>query len=134
MRRETIGRIIALGALTGTRSMSGLTTLLAPRGGAIGAALLMATAGEMIADKSGLIGDRIAPLPLAGRAAIGAVVGAVVARQHDQDALLGGVLGATTAVAAAHLAYLARTRWAPDGVAGGLVEDALIVALSSRLA
>jgi uncharacterized membrane protein len=125
-------RIMTLSALTGMRSLSGMTTLLTPRGGLLRAGLLLATAGEMIADKSARIGDRTDPLPLAGRAALGALVGVLVAREQRQDLVLGAFLGGCTAVAAAHLAYQARTRLAPRGVAGGLLEDALLVGIASR--
>jgi hypothetical protein len=60
-------------------------------------------------------------------------VGAIVAHHHDRSLVAGATLGSLAAVAAAHLAFEARTRLVP-GAAGGLLEDALLVALASRYA
>ena len=88
----------------------------------------------MVADKTSLVGDRVDALPLAGRAIIGALVGALIAREEDQNALLGGMVGSGTAVVAAHLAYQGRKRLAASSFAGGLLEDALVIAIGSRYA
>ena len=90
-----------------------------------------AAVGEAIADKTPFIGNRTDVLPLAGRAAIGAVLGALVAAERDDDALQAALVGAATAVVAAHLAFYVRTRVIP-GAAGGLIEDALVLAVASR--
>jgi uncharacterized membrane protein len=134
MTERTVKKIVALGALTGVRSMAGLATLAFGHRAVARPVMALATAGEMIADKTSLVGDRTDPLPLAGRAMIGAVVGALVASEQDQDVLLGGVLGAATAFAAAHLAYYVRTRLPVSGVAGGLLEDGVVLAVASRYA
>lgn len=134
MTQQTLTRIVALGALTGVRSMSGLTTLAATRGGALRAGLMLLSAGEMLADKTSFIGNRTDALPLVGRAACGALVGALVASERDDDLVVGGLIGAAAAIAATHLAYQWRTRVAPSGVAGGLFEDALVMAVASRQA
>ena len=96
--------------------------------------MALAAIGEMIADKTPFVGDRIDTLPLAGRAFMGATVGALVAREQDQDAVAGAMLGAATALLAAHLAYQGRKRLPMSSVAGGLVEDGLVMAIAARAA
>lgn len=130
MTRHTLARILTLGALSGVRSMAGLTTLAARRGGPLHTGLLLLSAGEMVADKTSLVGDRTDALPLVGRAACGAVVGALIAAEGHEDLLVGGLVGAATAVVATHLAYQWRTRVAPTGAAGGVIEDALVLAVA----
>src|SRR5829696_2693646 len=102
MTEHTWKKIVALGALTGMRSMAGLATLAMVHRTA-GPVMAVAAAGEMIADKTPWVADRIDPLPLGGRALLGAAVGAFIAAEQDQDVILGGVIGAVSAVVAAHL-------------------------------
>ena len=134
MNEGTLKTIVALGALTGMRSLAGLAALAFTHQGVARSVVAVAAAGEMIADKTSWVGDRIGPLPLAGRALIGAGLGAVIAREQDQNALLGSVLGAATAVVAAHVAYQARTRLPFSSLASGLLEDGLVIATASRYA
>lgn len=134
MNGRTLERIVALGALSGMRSMAGLATLVLPRSGVARPLVTLAAAGEMIADKTPLIGDRIDALPLTGRAIMGAAVGVLIAHEQDQNAVIGGLLGAAAALGAAHLAYHARKKLPLPGVAGGLLEDGLVIAIASRYA
>jgi hypothetical protein len=134
MNAVTLKRIVMLGALTGMRSMAGLATLAWPHAGVAGPVMALAAAGEMIADKTSLVGDRVDALPLAGRAIIGALVGVLIAREEDQNALLGGLVGSAAALAAAHLAYHGRKRLPASSFAGGLLEDGLVIAIASRYA
>lgn len=134
MNKGTISQIIALGVLTGMRSTAGLATLAAAHGGAEKSVMALAAAGEMILDKTSFVGDRIDPLPLAGRTIMGASVGVLIAREQDENALLGGVLGAATALVVAHLAYHARKRLPLSSFGGGLLEDTLVLAIASRYA
>jgi uncharacterized membrane protein len=134
MNDGTLRKIVALGALTGIRSMAGLATLASARRSAAQPLMTLAAAGEMLADKTSLVGDRIDPLPLTGRIVIGAAIGALIANEQHQNALLGGALGAATALAAAHLAYQVRTRLPLPGTASGLLEDSLVIAVASRYA
>lgn len=99
MTQQTLAKIVTLGALTGVRSTTGLTTLAWQHGGLLKPVLALAAAGEMAADKTTLVGDRIDAVPLAGRALLGGVAGALVARDHGQEVAFGAVLGAVTAVA-----------------------------------
>jgi uncharacterized membrane protein len=131
MKGDTLKKIVALGALSGMRSLAGLATFASAHRGVARPAMALAAATEMIADKTRWIGDRTDPLPLAARAVIGGSLGALIAGQQDDNVLLGGMLGAATAVVAAHLAYHVRKRL-PSGVAGGLIEDGLVIALASR--
>ena len=133
MTIDTWKKIVALGALTGMRSMAGLATLARTHRRAR-SVMAFAAVGEMIADKTPWIADRIDPLPLGGRAIMGAAVGAFVANDQRQHVVLGAMIGAATAVAAAHLAYRVRKRLPLPGIAAGLLEDGLVLAIGSRYA
>ena len=126
MTRATLQRILAIGAITGMRSMAGAATL-ARHGGVLKGATALMAAGEMAADKTSFVGNRTDAVPLVGRAAMGALLGALIARERQDGIVLGGLLGAATAVAAAHLAYQIRTRLPLSTVAGGMLEDAIVV-------
>ena len=134
MNVRTLRKIGVLGALTGIRSTAGLATLAVAHGGTKRSLMALAAAGEMIMDKTSFVGDRIDPLPLAGRAMMGAGVGAVIAREEEEKALLGAVLGAATALVVAHLAFHARQRLPLPNAVGGLLEDTLVLAIASRYA
>lgn len=122
---------VALGALTGMRSMAGPATLVFREGGAMKGVMGVLAAAEMVADKTAAVGNRTDPVPLAGRALMGGVVGGVIARNHRTNLLLGGLLGAAAAVIAAHLAFQLRTRLPVSSALGGVVEDALVIGLGS---
>lgn len=133
MTEGTLKTIVALGALTGLRSMAGLATLAVAHGGVPRLVMTAAAAGEMVADKTSWIGDRTDPLPLGGRVLMGAAVGAIVAHQQEENTVFGGVLGAFTALATTHLAYHVRKRLPFSSVASGLLEDSLVIAAASRV-
>jgi uncharacterized membrane protein len=133
MKHSTLRQTLVLGAISGMRSMSGLATLALRRRGMPAATMLTLAAGEMIADKTPYVGDRIAPLPLAGRMVAGAIVGGVIARESRDSLVLGAVIGAAAAVVAAHVAYAARKRWAGSSIAGGVAEDLLVISLGNRV-
>ena len=84
------------------RSMAGLATLAAQHGGVLKSATALLAAGEMMADKTSFVGNRTDPMPQAGRAVIGALVGGIIARQDRQSVWLGAVIGGAAAVAATH--------------------------------
>jgi|SRR5829696_2609496 len=129
MSSTTLGRTIALGALTGMRALAGPMALARTHRSSLIGPLTLLGGAEMVADKTPFVGNRIDPLPLAGRAAIGALVGGVVAREGRESVVLGGLLGASAAIAAAHLAYYVRTRLGVSNVAGGGLEDAVVIGL-----
>lgn len=95
-------------------------------------ALKMLAAGEMIADKTSVIPNRISPFPLVARALSGAVCGASLCASEGTRADLGGVVGGLTAIASTYGFYHLRRRLGED--AGlpdtllGLAEDAIVVA------
>lgn len=136
MNTRTLGETVALGAITGMRSMSGLAVLAmrARKQNALTRSIPALAAGEMIADKLPFMGDRIDPLPLAGRAVMGALVGGLLAREDEGNLILGGLIGAATAVIIAHLAYRVRLM-ASDrlGAAAGFIEDGVVVGIGSAL-
>jgi uncharacterized membrane protein len=131
MKTSSLKRILAIGTITGMRSMSGLAAVASQHGGAVKHGIALLAAGEMVADKTTVVGDRTNPLPLGGRAMMGAVLGAWIAREHHDSILLGAALGGAAAVAATHLAYQLRTRWPDATTATGLVEDAIVVGAAS---
>ena len=136
MRAEAIGKTVALGAMSGMRSMAGPAVLAinAEKQTNLTRAVPVMAIGEMIADKMPFMGDRIDPLPLAGRAFMGAIVGGLIAREEDASIVLGGFLGAATAVIVAHLAYRARM-YASDrlGTSAGFIEDGVVVSMGAAL-
>ena len=134
MTRSSIKRILAIGTITGMRSMSGAAAVAARHGGTIGRGVALLAAGEMAADKTPFIGDRTDPLPLAGRAMMGALLGGWIAREQHDSMLLGALLGGATAIAATHLAYQLRNRWPDASAATGLVEDAIVIGAASLYA
>jgi hypothetical protein len=87
----------------------------------------------MIADKTPFVGDRIDPFPLAGRAVMGGIVGAVVARRHGQAPAPAALLGAAVAVGAAYLAYHARKRAPGSAMLAGAAEDAIAIGLCASV-
>ena len=131
-----MGKAVALGAMSGMRSMAGPAVLAinAEEQTALTRAVPVMAIGEMIADKTPFIGNRIDPLPLAGRAFMGAIVGGLIAREEDASVVLGGFIGAATAVIVAHLAYRARI-YASDrlGSSAGFIEDGVVVGMGAAL-
>ena len=142
------GPALGLGAISGLRSMSGpaLLSRAAARGELDGLqgtrfAFLMRkrvstvftlmALGEMVADKSGLVPDRTAWGPLAGRAAAGGFVGAALFSASGAPWAAGAALGSLAAVAASYAGYTFRVVphrkfGIPDPILG-LVEDAIVV-------
>jgi hypothetical protein len=131
MTAAALTETLALGALTGMRSLSGPAVLAARRGGRLSRIVATLAAGEMVADKTAFIGNRIDAVPLAGRAVLGALVGGTIARDHRNSVLAGAALGAAAAVAMAHVAFYIRRRLPVSNIAGGLAEDALVAAIGT---
>ena len=143
MRSTALKRTVALGAMSGMRSMAGPAALalddddgiLDHRGGRMLRRVLpILAAGEMIADKLPFMGDRIDPLPLAGRAAMGALVGGVIAREDNGSVAAGALIGAATAVVIAHIAYQIRKRLPVSTVVGGVLEDGVVLGIGALYA
>ncbi|UYZ63443.1 DUF4126 family protein [Hymenobacter weizhouensis] len=100
--------------------------------------LKLLAASEMAGDKLPQMPDRIAPAGLAGRAAMGALVGATLYKINRDQPVTGALLGGLAAVAATYGSYYLRQQatkssgW-PSAVVGGL-EDALTMAMGLALA
>lgn len=146
-----LARAALLGLLSGSRSATPLAVLAVNHGDeeARGAwqswrlfrwwpgraAFVVAGVGELVGDKLPATPSRIAPGPLVGRVAAGAVVGLAVADPgHGGSRLAGAVVGALGALAGSWLFYLARKSVVdrtglPDLVVA-LVEDAVTVSSS----
>lgn len=153
MNQETLLRILTLGAVAGMRSMAAPALVSAylrqqnvhaTRSGPLqwlatkeaGAALTLLAAAELAGDKLPGIPDRIAPLPLAGRAASGALSGAALGEAEDEQPASGAVLGAAAAVVSAFIMYHLRRAASeklgvPDPLLA-LLEDGLAVRGGSR--
>jgi uncharacterized membrane protein len=129
MNRFALRKTLALGALTGMRSMAGPAALAVQHGGLVERLFGLLAASEAVADKTSFVGNRIDPAPLAARALIGAIVGGIVASKEEGSVAFGGLLGAAAAVAAAHLAFHLRRRLPLSNIAAGLLEDALVAGL-----
>lgn len=143
MKPRALKRTVTLGAMSGMRSLAGPAALtlddddgiLDHRGGKLLRRIVpLLAAGEMIADKLPFMGDRIDPLPLAGRAAMGALVGGAIASEERTNVLLGGLIGAAAAVAVAHLAYQLRKRMPGSSALGGVLEDGIVIGLGALYA
>lgn len=152
MNRE-LAVIAGLGFVTGLRSMTGLAGIAralavpvdarrkaaASAGVATGdraskiAALL--ALGEMVADKLPGMPARTAPVPLIGRVAVGAYIGATLARKSGRA---GGMVGAAAALLGSYCGKEVRERLSardrPTDVALGFLEDAVAVGATTLLA
>lgn len=133
MKSRTLFRAIGFGALTGVRSMAGPAALAFESDGPVRNVVGLLAAGEMIADKTPFVGDRIDAAPLAARAVMGGIVGGVVAYEADDNVLIGGLIGASAAIAAAHLAYRLRKRLPVSNPVGGAIEDVFVLGLGAML-
>ena len=140
-------RSILIGLPAGARSLTPLATVSdAARRGALppgaGAPAWLASplvefgvaalaVGELWGDKLRAAPDRIVPVGLLARVVSGGIAGAALAPRRR--ALLGGVLGASTAVASAYVTFGLRQRAMRrfGQVRTGLVEDGLTLALSA---
>ena len=97
----------------------------------------LSAAGELVADKLPRTPSRLAPGPLAGRVAFGALAGAAVAREANRATGLGAVLGGAGAALGAFAGYqlrsaAGRATGIPDP-AWGAVEDAVALTLGLAL-
>lgn len=118
------------------RSRPAVLRLLSDRRSAT--ALTGLAAGEILADKTPAVPRRTTFPSLVGRAASGALCGAVIAARRGGSQPVAALVGAAAAVGAAHLAYRLRKEAGeatglPDLVLA-LVEDAIVLTSGSRLA
>jgi len=100
--------------------------------------LALMAGGEMLADKTAMVGNRTSPIPLIGRALMGSLTAAAFAANRRNAILLPAAVGAVAAVAATYAAYHIRRIASerldiPDRLVG-LVEDAIVVGASRGIA
>jgi uncharacterized membrane protein len=105
-----------------------LAVLGSPGGSAV---LRIMEIGEFLVDKLPVTPSRTSPLPLLGRTASGALVGAALFASEDRNPAVGGVLGAAAAVASAYAGerlrlQAAKTLGMPDPIVA-LLEDGLVL-------
>lgn len=151
--KNSLLKVIGLGAISGLRSMSGpafLTSSLqkdrdklqgtpfAWLGSPITATLFtLMSAGELVVDKIPGIPPRTDPPALAARALSGALVGSGVRAAAGQSRLAGAVLGSLAAVTGAFAGYQARRFLTTEGGLPdppvALAEDALVLATGNLL-
>jgi uncharacterized membrane protein len=139
-------RAAALGAASGSRSVSGLAgvaftsraddigTVAARLGGRPGTALAaLVSVGELVADKQPGVPSRLAPVGLVPRLALGATSAAAVARRDGHGSVLPALVGAASALGAAvlgvRLRAAAERRFGSDRP-GAFAEDALAAMLA----
>ena len=103
----------------------------------VSTALLVMEIGELIADKLPVVPSRTSPLPVLGRAAIGAFVGAALFASRGRRTATGGVLGAVSALTGAYAGERLRMQITQDlgvpNVVAGLLEDGIVLLGASRL-
>ena len=127
MSLSIYARSFFLGATAGLRTTAPAFALR--RSANAGTVLFgLSALGEVIADKLPGIPSRVSAGPLAGRAASGAVAGAIVAKRAASCRFLGALLGGAGAVAATYAAYhlrkaIVERELLPD-TAVALMEDA----------
>jgi len=150
-RPAALLRPLLLGVVTGARSQLGLAVLawspprrhdpaplrlLRTRAGRAGSGL--ALAGELVADKLPRTPSRLSPPVLAGRLAIGALVGALAAERRDPATTgLSAAAGALGAAAASWAGATARTtlpeRTRTPDLPWALAEDTAALGLAFAL-
>ena len=150
---QTVGRILALSALEGTRTMTTPALMcfyfsrnpnagphwLTRRAGSTAAVLSFATfaLGELVADKLPFTPARTEPAVLIGRTLLGGGLGTLLARAYDQPTWLGTIGGAIAATATTYAAYylrreLGRILHVPDSVLA-LLEDGTVITTSWQI-
>ncbi|HEY2031354.1 MAG TPA: hypothetical protein VGH20_19320 [Myxococcales bacterium] len=147
MSTKNIGASIALGALSGVRSLTPSAVVARElgsrrrlfrarrKGGWLRRALEAGAFAEMLVDQAPSAPDRTSGSGLAGRVVFGAILGAVVVEESRiVGALAGGASAWVATWASFGLRSLASRRGKAMGVIGGMVEDAFVVTASRRLA
>jgi uncharacterized membrane protein len=141
---------ILLAAATGARTMTGLAATarsvgargpnaeeLQPARFVASRSVAGATAAlavmELLADKLPGIPNRTDALPLLGRAAAGALIGAAIAVSTQRDRAAGAAVGAVVALLAAHVSFRARRALADrlGPTAAAVVEDVVACSLAA---
>jgi uncharacterized membrane protein len=100
--------------------------------------LALLAGGEMVADKTDMVGDRTSAVPLLGRAVMGSLAAAAFAANRRQNIFVPAAVGAAAAIgstyAAFHLRRMASERFdVPDRLLG-MIEDAIVVGVGKGIA
>jgi uncharacterized membrane protein len=148
----SVARTLGLGAISGLRSLSGpaFVSRAASRGdldldrtvfaflgsSRVSKTLVLMELGELVGDKLPVTPSRTSPLPLLGRAASGALVGAAIFVSESRRATIGAALGSTAAIAAGFAGERLRAlkvekTGLPDLVVA-LAEDAVVLLVGLR--
>ena len=132
--RELV-RAWGIGALSGSRSMLGPAVVAQSAGSpTVRTLLAVCAAGELVADKTSIVGARTEALPLAGRLVLGAAAAAASVKRHRVQAACAGAAGAVAAAYACfQLRRLATTRLKIPNVVAGMVEDAAALGAGAML-
>ncbi len=142
MLRRGIVASMLLGAASGLRSQLGVATVVARSDSSLPQVLrrpltrrllMVAAAGELIADKLPATPSRLAPLGIASRLLLGALAAGLFAETQRAPWRAAAAIGATSAALAAKLGHDLRAllaRHAPDP-AVAVVEDAVAVGLAA---
>ncbi|MBL3658014.1 DUF4126 family protein [Fulvivirga sediminis] len=120
---SVLTKTIGLGAVTGLRSMLGPAMLCfylnrepqsfkrrALKLSSLQKVTTVMAVGELIGDKLPFAPDRVNPTALAGRALMGALVGAILFKDGGKSAYRGGIIGGVTAMLAAGVGYYLRKK------------------------
>jgi uncharacterized membrane protein len=120
---ETLIPLILLAAASGARTTSGVAAI------APGSAAKAVALGELIADKLPNIPDRVAPAPLLGRVAAGALVGVMIGGRTGRSRGELAIIGGFVAFGSTHATYRMRRALSErlPAAAAALVEDAIVV-------
>lgn len=92
--------------------------------------------GEMIADKTPFIPDRISPAPLIARAVSGALCGASLCTAEKESAEVGAISGGLAAIGSAYAFYYLRKGLGEEGIPDlllGFIEDAVAIGAGSKI-
>ncbi|HOA22387.1 MAG TPA: hypothetical protein PK801_06210 [Aggregatilineales bacterium] len=92
--------------------------------------LSMMAVGEMVLDKMPFAPARISPLPLAGRMASGALVGAALSAEQGEDVTRGAIRAALITAVATFVLYFVRIVLGKSfsTLLSGMLEDAVVLA------
>lgn len=92
--------------------------------------------GEMIADKTSFIPDRISPAPLIGRAVSGALCGASLCTDENESSEVGAIAGGLAAIGSAYAFYYLRKKLSDEGIPDlflGVAEDAVVIGAGRKI-
>ncbi len=123
---------VAIGFVSGLRTLTSLAAIFLVRGGVWGYVLGVCAIGEYVADAMPWIPSRTGPPGLIVRAVSGAIAGWLVTSAHGGSTVLGaiaGVIGAMLGAYGGHAARLAAIA-AIGALPAAILEDAIAIGLA----